>query len=132
MGDNVNANLNANTNANARVAPYVILLFHFWILLEFIVIGLDAICVSCLDVICSSVLLVCTTSLIYVLSTYFIYCLFVLNHMVNFSYFQQTKNDYRQMNPPGFTVAVRPPPFDGMHYKRWRMSILSIFSGSIT
>jgi hypothetical protein len=59
IGDNVNANLNANANANARVAPYVILSFHFQILLEFLilVICLDAIYVSCLDVICSYVLL---------------------------------------------------------------------------
>ena len=30
------------------------------------------------------------------------------------------KTDYRQLNSTGVAAATRPPPFDGMHYKRWR------------
>jgi hypothetical protein len=31
------------------------------------------------------------------------------------------KPDYRQLSPTGLAAATRPPPFDGVHYKRWRM-----------
>jgi hypothetical protein len=30
------------------------------------------------------------------------------------------KPDYRQLSPTGLVAATRPPPFDGVHYKRWR------------
>jgi hypothetical protein len=30
------------------------------------------------------------------------------------------KPDYRQLSPTGLAAATKPPPFDGVHYKRWR------------
>src|SRR6266540_2245703 len=30
------------------------------------------------------------------------------------------KPDNRQFSPIGFAAALRPPPFEGVHYKRWR------------
>src|SRR6266540_6770608 len=30
------------------------------------------------------------------------------------------KPDNRQFSPIGFAGALRPPPFEGVHYKRWR------------
>ena len=29
---------------------------------------------------------------------------------------------YRQFTPSGFATSMRPPMFEGIHYKRWRVS----------
>src|SRR6266542_1148271 len=34
------------------------------------------------------------------------------------------KPDYRQFSPIGFAAALRPPPFEGVHYKRWRTRVI--------
>ena len=37
------------------------------------------------------------------------------------------KPDYRQLNFTGVAADTRPPPFDGMHYKRWRATAILWF-----
>jgi hypothetical protein len=121
-GANANANLNANMNLNANVnppaAPYAICTHLFQFLLAF---GIDVISLSMLDVIYSSILLVCMIRLIPAIIIMLYYWLFHIKSygkLLIYSIIQ--KPDYRQLSPTGLAAATRPPPFDGVHYKRWR------------
>jgi hypothetical protein len=41
------------------------------------------------------------------------------SHMLIYSSIR--KPDYKELNSTGLAAATRTPPFDGVHYKRWRM-----------
>ena len=34
---------------------------------------------------------------------------------------------YRQFTPSGFAASMRPPMFEGIHYKRWRLRAVLLF-----
>jgi len=101
----------------------MILNFLFRFLLEFLVLAfvVDVIGLSCSNAICPSTLLVCMISLI-TIYLIMLYQLFIriksYGSLLIYSTIQ--KPDYRQANSSGLAAATRPPPFDGMHYKRWR------------
>jgi hypothetical protein len=126
---NTNANLNANANANLNVnvnppaTPYAICSYLFQFLLQFLVLAfrIDVICLSMLDVIYSSILLVCMIRLILAIIIMLYYWLFQIKSYGKLFIFSKIqKPDYRQLNPTGLAAVTRPPPFDGVHYKRWR------------
>jgi hypothetical protein len=122
-GANANANLNANANVNPPAAPYAICTHLFQFMLQFLVLafGIDVISLFVLDVICSSILLVRMIRLIPAIIIMLYYWLFWIKSfgkLLIFSTIQ--KPDYRQLSPTGLAAATRPPPFDGVHYKRWR------------
>ena len=37
------------------------------------------------------------------------------------------KTYYRQLTPSGFATSMRPPMFEGIHYKRWRVRAVLLF-----
>jgi hypothetical protein len=120
---NANANVNLNANVNPPAAPYVICSYLSQFLLQFLVLafGVDVICLSLLDMICSSILLVCMIRLIPAIIIMLYCCLFwIKSYGKLFIYSTIQKPDYMQLSPNGLAVATRPPPFDGVHYKRWR------------
>ena len=110
MGDNVNA------GGAAPAAPYVILSFLFEIVVEFMLL------VCALDVICSSAMLVRMISLISA-AVVMIYILFIqIKSRSNLLIFPTIQKPYhRQFTPSGFAASMRPPMFEGIHYKRWRV-----------
>jgi hypothetical protein len=126
-GANANVNLNAyvnlNANANPPTAPYAICSYLFQFLLQFFVLafGVDVICLSVLDVIYLSILLVCMIWLIPTIIIMLYYWLFrIKSYGKLLIYSTIQKPDYRQLSPTGLAAATRPPPFDGVHDKRWR------------
>ena len=113
MGDN---GANANANGSAPTAPYVIrcLLFEIMLHVLFVVFMLDMICLS-------TVLVDRMASLIFIMIA--LDCLPVswiksYAKLLIFSTIQ--KPDYRQFTASGFLASMKPPPFKGVHYKRWR------------
>jgi hypothetical protein len=48
------------------------------------------------------------------------YWLFIISYGKMLIYSTIQKPDNRKLNPTGLAAATRPPPFDGVHYKRWR------------
>jgi hypothetical protein len=120
---NPNPNANANLNVNPHVAPYAICSYISKFLLPFLVLafGIDVIRLSWLDVVCSSILPVCMIRLILAIIVMLYYWLFWIKHYGNLLIYSAIqKSDYRQLNSTGLAVATRLPPFDGVHYKRWR------------
>ena len=92
-------------------------------MLEFFVLafGVDVIGLSPIDVICSSTLLICIigfSTVCMIMFYQFIIRIKSYGLLLIFPTIQ--KPDYRQLNSTGVAAATRPPPFDGMHYKRWR------------
>ena len=70
----------------------------------------------------SCILLVYMITLIPAITVMVYYWLFQdkhYSHMLIYSSIQ--KLDYKQMNSTGLAASTSPPPFDGVHYKRWRM-----------
>jgi hypothetical protein len=107
---------------NPPAAPYANCTHLFQFLLQFLVLafGIDVISLSVLDVICSSILLVCMIRLIPAIIIILYYWLFQIKSygkLLIYSTIQ--KPDYRQLSPTGLAATTRPPPFDGVHYKRW-------------
>jgi hypothetical protein len=49
---------------------------------------------------------------------YWVFEIKLYDNLLIFSTIQ--KPDYRQLNSIGLAAPTRPPPFDGVHYKRWR------------
>jgi hypothetical protein len=79
-------------------------------------------CLSWLDMNYSCILLVYMIRLIPAITVMVYYWLFQdkhYSHMLIYSSIQ--KLDYKQMNSTGLAASTSPPPFDGVHYKRWRM-----------
>ena len=125
MADDTGVNLNPNLNANPipPPAPYVICSYLVQFLLQFLVLalGIDVICLFWLNMICSSILLVYMIRLIPALIVMIYYYLFRIKYYGNLLIFSTIqKPDYRQLNSTGLAAATRPPPFDGVNYKRWR------------
>jgi LTR polyprotein gag-polypeptide-like protein len=125
MADDTGVNLNPNLNANPipPPAPYVICSYLVQFLLQFLVLalGIDVICLFWLNMICSFILLVYMIRLILALIVMIYYYLFRIKYYGNLLIFSTIqKPDYRQLNSTGLAAATRPPPFDGVNYKRWR------------
>ena len=111
MGDN-----GANANGSAPAALYVIHCFLFEIMLHvlFVVFMLDVICLS-------TVLVDRMASLIFIMiAMYFLSIPWIKSYAKLLIHSTIQKPNYRQFTASGFLAYMKPPPFKGVHYKRWR------------
>jgi hypothetical protein len=124
MGDNGGIpNINANANMGSSYASYVFLFINFVLQFLVLAIGLDM-----LDMFCSYHLLVNMVSLISMFLAIF-YLLFLwIKYHGKLLIFLRIKIPYsRQFTPIGFAASMKPPAFEGTHFKKWRVRAILWF-----
>ncbi|XP_071683400.1 uncharacterized protein [Lolium perenne] len=117
-----------NGNAGSSSGPYVFLLSFYEIIILFLLLATSSGSLSAnillfsisLDMFLLYSMVICMTSLISNFLVMFYPMFYLIKSWGKLLIYSTIQKPYRHYSPVSFASSLKPPPFEGVNYKRWR------------